>query len=427
METAQQKQKGPWSWIPTLYFAQGIPFVMVNMVSIVLYKKMGISNADIALYTSWLNLPWVIKPLWSPLIDIFRTKRFWILAMQLLIGAALAGVALTIPTDAFFQWSLAILWLIAFSSATHDIAADGFYMLGLREHQQAAFVGVRSTFFRLAMITGQGALVFLAGQLETSTGSVPTAWTIVFFGVAVMFVLLSLYHRFVLPVPPEDTAAVAETTVSVVFKEFVNTFVLFFRKKQIKQILAFLLVYRFAEAQLLKLATPFMLDARDQGGLALTTSDIGIVYGTVGVIALTIGGLLGGYAISRQGLKYWLWPMALIINIPDAVYVYLSMAQPENILIVNLMVALEQVGYGFGFTAYMMFMVMVSEGVHKTAHYALCTGFMALGVMIPGMFSGYLQEWLGYQNFFIWVMIATIPSFAVAAWVTVDPEFGKKK
>lgn len=427
MQTLEDKKRNPWFWIPTLYFGQGIPFVIVNMVSVVLYKNMGISNTDIALYTSWLNLPWVIKPLWSPLVDIFRTKRFWVVSMQLLIGAALAGVALTIPTDSFFQWSLAILWLIAFSSATHDIAADGFYMLGLEQHQQAAFVGVRSTFFRLAMITGQGALVYIAGQLETNLGSISTAWSLTFFGTAGMFILLSLYHRFILPYPSSDTAAVAETKLSTVFQEFINTFVEFFKKKEIISILAFLLLYRFAEAQLLKLATPFMLDARDKGGLALTTSDIGIVYGTIGVIALTIGGLLGGYVISKKGLKFWFWPMVFAINIPDAVYVYLAFVQPENMFAIYSSVAIEQLGYGFGFTAYMMFMVMVSEGVHKTAHYALCTGFMALGIMLPGMFSGYIQEYLGYQNFFIWVMIATVFSFGVAALPKIDPEFGKKR
>jgi PAT family beta-lactamase induction signal transducer AmpG len=421
------KPRSPWSWIPTLYFAQGIPFVVVNMVSVILFKKMGISNTDIALYTSWLNLPWVIKPLWSPLVDIFRTKRYWIVGMQFFIGAALAGVAFSIPTESFFQWSLAILWLIAFSSATHDIAADGFYMLGLEQYQQAAFVGVRSTFFRIAMVTGQGALVYIAGQLEVSTGSVPTAWSLTFFGVAGIFGLLALYHRFILPYPTVDTSTVSEADPKIVVKEFINTFILFFRKKEIVGILAFLLVYRFAEAQLLKLATPFMLDLPEKGGLGLTTSQIGIVYGTVGIIALTVGGLMGGYAISKKGLKYWLWPMALCINVPDAVYVYLSMAQPQDLFIINLMVVIEQLGYGFGFTAYMMVMVMVSEGAHKTAHYALCTGFMALGIMLPGMFSGWLQEQMGYQTFFIWVMIATIPSFIVAGLVKIDPEFGKKK
>lgn len=419
--------RSPWSWIPTLYFAQGVPFVVVNMVSVVLFKKMGISNTDIALYTSWLNLPWVIKPLWSPLVDIFKTKRYWIVGMQFFIGAALAGVAFTIPTVSFFQWSLAILWLIAFSSATHDIAADGFYMLGLEQYQQAAFVGVRSTFFRIAMVTGQGALVFIAGQLELSTGSIPTAWSFTFFGVAGIFVLLAVYHRFILPYPAMDSATVSDVRPMVVLKEFFNTFVLFFQKKEIIYILLFLLVYRFAEAQLLKLATPFMLDAPEKGGLGLTTSAIGIVYGTVGIIALTIGGLLGGYAISKKGLKYWLWPMALCINVPDAVYVFLAFVQPENILTINLMVVIEQLGYGFGFTAYMMVMVMVSEGAHKTAHYALCTGFMALGIMLPGMFSGWLQELLGYQSFFVWVMIATIPSFIVAGLVKVDPDFGREK
>lgn len=421
------KTRSPWSWIPTLYFGQGIPFVMVNMVSVVMYKAMGISNADIALYTSWLNLPWVIKPLWSPLVDIFGTKRTWILSMQFLIGAALAGLALTIPAEGFFQWSLAILWLVAFSSATHDIAADGFYMLGLQEHQQAAFVGVRSTAFRLAMIIGQGALVYAAGELELYAGSVAAAWSFTFFIVAAVFLILFAYHRFILPVPASDTASLSDSGFLPVMREFGNTFVLFLRKEQIGRILAFLLLYRFAEAQLLKIAPPFMMDARADGGLALATSEIGKLYGGVGVVFLLIGGLLGGYAISKKGLKFWIWPMVMAINIPDAVYLFLAYLQPEHWLPMYISVAVEQLGYGFGFTAYMLFMVMVSEGTHKTAHYALCTGLMALGVMVPGMFSGFLQEWLGYQHFFLWVMIATLPSFLVAAWVTIDPEFGKKK
>ena len=423
----EQKTKNPWWWIPSLYFGQGIPYVVVMSISVIMYKKMGISNTDIALYTSWLYLPWVIKPLWSPFVDMFKTKRYWIVALQLIIGAALAAVAFTIPLPNYFQITLAVFWLMAFASATHDIAADGFYMLALEQHQQAAFVGVRSTFYRVAMITGQGILVVLAGWLENSTGSIPTGWSITFFVLAGMFIALFLYHRFVLPYPESDRATLAQSTPSEIFTEFLNTFSSFFKKKEIGVILAFLLLYRFAEAQLVKLVTPFLLDPRTQGGLGLTTQEVGIVYGTVGVLSLTLGGLLGGYLISKKGLKYWLWPMVFIIHTPDAAFVFLSQVQPENFYIINAAVALEQFGYGFGFTAYMLYMIMVAEGEHKTAHYAICTGFMALGMMLPGMFSGWLEDQIGYQNFFVWVMISTIPGFAVAAFVKSPDGFGKKK
>jgi PAT family beta-lactamase induction signal transducer AmpG len=424
MEPITKTARSAWRWIPTLYFGQGIPYVVVMTLAVVMYKKMGLSNSDIALYTSWLYLPWVIKPLWSPFIEMFRTKRFWIVAMQLLIGAALALVALTLPTSNFFQITLALFWLMAFSSATHDIAADGFYMLALKEQQQAAFVGVRSTFYRIAMIAGQGGLVYIAGHFEERTGNVTQAWSTVFFILAAMFCALFIYHKFVLPTPASDHATRDDTPP---WQQFWSVFVKFMQKPEIISILAFLLLFRFAEAQLVKLAAPFLLDGRESGGLGLTTQDLGVVYGTVGVIALTLGGLLGGYAISRLGLKRWLWIMVAAVNLPNIVYVYLALALPTELTIIATAVAIEQFGYGFGFTAYMMFMIMVADGAHKTAHYALCTGFMALGMMLPGMASGWIQEQLGYLNFFIWICIATLPSFIATAFIKVKPEFGRRQ
>ncbi len=614
------KGRHPWFWVPTLYFAEGVPYVVVMTVSVIMYKRLGISNTEIALYTSWLYLPWVIKPLWSPIVDIFRTKRFWIVLLQLIVGAGLGGVALTIPLPDFFKYTLAFLWLLAFSSATHDIAADGFYMLGLSEHQQTWFVGIRSTFYRLAMITGQGLLIILAGYVESRSGlpavevtisakpasqsvaaihpdsvlitpaagdlrmitvpaaleintslrrksevdsilalakawniqngfypeekksqqqagkpekpswwrrvivanletflkrhfgpaettvrptdavgnvaalffhlsnqpeagkeivvnfgresgdnsiglaegarfvfsernwnkpmmavvqldpklktassaffqaragNIPLAWSITFFVLTGMFLLFFIYHRFILPYPATDAAALGGKSRSIL-NEFFMTFAAFFKKKNIGVILTFLLLYRFAEAQLVKLASPFLLDAREVGGMALTTGQVGFVYGTVGIIALTLGGLLGGFVAARNGLKYWLWWMVLAINLPDAVYVYLAYALPDNFWIINLCVAIEQLGYGFGFTAYMLYMIHISEGEHKTAHFAICTGFMALGMMLPGMFSGWLQDMIGYENFFVWVMLATIPGFMVTKFIPLDPAFGKK-
>jgi len=616
MSNEKPNKRNPWTWIPSLYFAEGIPYIVVMTVSVIMYKRLGISNTDIALYTSWLYLPWVIKPLWSPVVDLFKTKRFWIVTMQLIIGAGLAGVAFTIPVDNFFQYTLAFFWLLAFSSATHDIAADGFYMIGLSKHDQAWFVGIRSTFYRLAMITGQGILVILAGYIESNSGlapkeievsanpkysntvfyhpdsirfedklslevvsfpqkvelstslieknsvdsilqfakkwntenhfyfeetqkvteaksespswfsetliaplekflkesfgpelpekstsdltgnigmvyfklsqkpeesvvvnfgretgdnsislvegarlvfneknwdkvaiaiiqldpklktntfavfharsgNIPLAWIVTFSVLGILFVLFFVYHKIILPYSKDDVPVVSSNS-SGIFKEFFRTFALFFKKKKIGYILGFLLLYRFAEAQLVKLASPFLLDSLEVGGLGLTTGQVGFVYGTVGIISLTLGGILGGFLAARDGLKKWIWVFVLAINLPDLVYVYLSYALPNNFFIINLCVAVEQFGYGLGFTAYMLYMIYISDGEHKTAHYAIATGFMALGMMLPGMFSGWLQELIGYQHFFVWVCLATIPAFIVTKLIPLDSEFGKK-
>jgi MFS transporter, PAT family, beta-lactamase induction signal transducer AmpG len=412
--------------VPTLYFAQGIPYVVVMTLSVVMYKNLEVSNTDIALYTSWLYLPWVIKPLWSPIVDMLRSKRWWIVSLQALVGASLALAALAIPMPHFFQLTLAVFWLMAFSSATHDIAADGFYMLALPERTQTAFVGVRSTFYRLAMIAGQGGLVVLAGTLRDATGSFTQAWSVVFFVLAAMFVAAALLHRFSLPRPASDHAAPRSAAFVA---EFFAVFAAFFRKKEIVSILAFLLLYRFAEAQLLKLAAPFLLDARSVGGLGLTTQQLGLVYGTFGVLALTVGGILGGVYISRVGLKRALWPLLFAMHVPNLAFVALSIALPQNLALVGVAIAVEQFGYGFGFTAYMVAMLMIAsqDPQHRSAHYAICTGFMALGMMLPGMASGWLQTQLGYTHFFIWVCIATLPSFAAAAWLSIDPAFGLRE
>lgn len=420
------KRITPWFWVPSLYFAQGIPYVAVMIVSVLMYKRLGISNTDIALYTSWLNLPWVIKPFWSPFVDLLKTKRWWVVSMQLLIGAGLGGVAFTIPMDFFFQATLAVFWLLAFSSATHDIAAGGFYMLALDSHEQAFFVGIRSTFYRIAIIAGQGLLVMFAGLLENTTGNIPLAWSVTFFILAGLFLALFLYHRYILPAPVSDKAAATVTTTTL-FKEFFATFVSFFKKKQAIVAILFMLLYRFPEAQLAKLVTPFLIDPRSVGGLGLTTAEIGLVYGTIGTIGLVLGGILGGIAASGGGLKKWIWPMALAITLPDAVFIYLSSVLPESLLIINICVFIEQFGYGFGFSAYMLYLIYYSDGEHKTAHYAICTAFMALGLMLPGMMAGWIQEKLGYENFFWWVMGCCIVTLLVTACLKIDPAFGKRK
>lgn len=612
----EKKTRSPWAWIPTLYVAEGLPYVAVMTISVILYKRMGVSNTDIALYTSWLYLPWVIKPFWSPFVDLLKTKRWWIYTMQIFIGAGLAGIAFMIPVPFFFQGTLAFFWLMAFSSATHDIAADGFYMLALDSNNQAKFVGIRSTFYRIATIMGQGVLIILAGFIESSTGldtvkldvstssayeksawvipqpeiaeqsgdirfvtegktieintqtfhkdsvqkilhevknineangfiqaeeilkqaeqgtqsswwstsvaqpfgnwiknnfgesrelsdsdqvgnigiaavwlskkpdagkelvlnttmnkgdksislvqgerlafnennwnkpaylvfqldpklaeasaveyrgasgNIPFAWSITFFVLAGLFIFFAFYHKVMLPKPDSD-AQNEQVSAKTIFADFADTFVTFFKKPQVGVALFFMLTFRFSEAQVIKMINPFLLDPRDVGGLGLTTGEVGLVYGTVGILALTIGGIIGGLVASKGGLKKWLWPMTLSMLLTTLAFVYLSFSQTGSLAVINICVFIEQFGYGFGFTAYMLYLMYFSEGKQKTAHYAICTGFMALGMMIPGMFAGWMQEMLGYNHFFVWVMICSVIPIVAVALLKIDPNYGK--
>ena len=419
-------KKSPWAWVPTLYFAEGVPYVAVMTISLILYKRLGLSNTDITLYTSWLYLPWVIKPLWSPFVDILKSKRWWIVTMQLLIGAALGGVAFTIPADWWLQGTLCFFWLMAFASATHDIAADGFYMMGLDEHEQAYFVGIRSTFYRIATIFSSGLLVGLAGALQVLTRSIRYSWSLVFYLMAGLFIAFWLYHNWVLPRPDEDSEKQSKTATAI-WAEFCQTLVTFFQKPQVWAGICFMLFYRMPEGLLAKVSALFLVDAQHNGGLGLSDGEYGLVQGTVGVIGLTIGGILGGICASRDGLKRWLWPMVIAITLPDVVYVLLSYLLPSSLITISTCVFIEQFGYGFGFSAYMLYLIYYSQGEHKTSHYALCTAFMALSMMIPGLFAGALQEAVGYQWFFIIVMLACTMTYVVTAYLKIDPEFGKKK
>ena len=615
-------KRSPWAWIPTLYLAEGLPYVAVMTISVILYKRMGVSNTDIALYTSWLYLPWVIKPFWSPFVDLLKTKRWWIVTMQLLLGAGFAGIAFTIPAPFFFQATLAFFWLMAFSSATHDIAADGFYMLALDTNRQALYVGVRSTFYRVATIMGQGLLIILAGLIESATGTeplridvkvqpgqsrtefrlpetaavpsghsgelhfltapgpvtistagipqdslkrwlqlveaqnrangfltsgeqpgtavrnvaeagwwtvhvseplggwirrrfgerreaavvsgfsgdiavaavslsgcpepgrevvlntsmnrgdrsvslvhgdrltfdetnwnrpayivfqadpkleqsssaeykglsgnIPFAWSVTFFVLAGLFVLFGLWHRFALPRPGSDRAS-ARSTPRDILRQFSATFVSFFKKPQAAAAIFFMLTFRFSEAQLLKLINPFLLDPKEAGGLGLTTGEVGLVYGTIGIIGLTLGGIIGGVAAARGGLKKWIWPMTFSMLLTCVTFVYLCFSQTSNLLAINACVFIEQFGYGFGFTAYMLYLMYYADGPQKTAHYAICTGFMALGMMIPGMFAGWLQEQLGYNHFFVWVMLCSVVPVVAVSLLKIDPDYGRRK
>ena len=426
--------KSPWSWIPSLYFAEGLPYVAVMTISLILYKQLGLSNADITFYTSWLYLPWVIKPLWSPFIDIVKTKRWWITTMQLLIGAAFGGIAFTIPSDFWLQGTLCFFWLMAFASATHDIAADGFYMLGLDQHDQAWFVGIRSTFYRFATIFGQGVLVMIAGNLQVVfRNSIAFSWSLMFYGVAGLFIALWLWHSYVLPHPSEDEenthveGEVKTVSSNSILRDLLLTIKTFFKKEQVVAGILFMLFYRMPEGLLAKVSSLFLIDNVHNGGLGLSPQEYGLVQGTVGVIGLTLGGILGGMLAGKDGLRKWLWPMVCAITLPDLVYVYLAFDLPANFIIVNISVFVEQFGYGFGFTAYMLYLIYYSRGNYKTSHYALCTAFMALSMMIPGLFAGALQEAVGYQMFFLIVIAFCSVTFVVTSLLKIDPSFGKKE
>lgn len=443
----------PWAWVPSLYFAEGIPYFVVNVISVTLFKRLGMSNGDLALYTSLLYLPWVIKPLWSPVVDVFKSKRWWILVMQAIITVSFALLALSVSPDVF-GLSLVIFYVIAFASATHDIAADGFYMLALGEQEQSLFVGIRSTFYRISSVFGQGVIVVVAGLLEERMGSIPSAWKVTLLLCGALFALLTLWHCRSLPKVERNLAGGHDSDREAVdagavdaeagiegakaadempelcapsggkpavhrggWDDMWRVWKTFFMKDGVWLALAFMLLYRLPEALSVKMLTPFLLDPPEAGGLGLSTAQSGLVYGTAGVIALTIGGILGGVYAARKGLRKSMWIMALSLALPCAVYLFLALVQPEQMWIVYACVVLDQFGYGFGFTAYMLYMMKFAEGEFVTSHYAICTAFMALSMMIPGLFAGWMQEALGYVGFFIIVMICCLATVFVTLFV----------
>lgn len=418
-------RRSPWWWVPTLYFAEGLPYMAVMIISGIMYKCLGISNTQLAFYTSWLYLPWVIKPFWSPFVDILRTKRWWVITMQWVIAIAMALIAFTIPAGSFFQMTLAVFWIMAFASATHDIAADGFYMLGLTEHAQSMFVGIRSLFYRISMVVGQGALVVLAAKVNDHTDSLTYGWILVFAVLSIFFLGIALYHTWALPRPDADRNR-STNSMRQTLSEFAETFIAFFTKPQIIVALLFMLLYRLPEAQLVKMIPPFLLDTPENGGLGLSADQVGWVYGTVGVIGLMLGGIIGGLCAARNGLKAWLHPMAWSMSLTCLTFVYLAFARPSALWEIYACVFVEQFGYGFGFTAYMLYLIYFSVGRFKTAHYSICTGFMALGMMLPGMFSGWIADTYHYTGFFIWCMICCVATIGVCYLIKVSPSFGKK-
>ena len=416
-----QKNKWAWAWVPILYFTQGLPYVLVVTVSVIMYKKLGVSNEDIGLYTSLLYLPWVLKPLWSPFVDLKSTKRQWFLVMQLLISVALLAVGLSLPTQMFFMTTLACFWMAAFASATNDIASDGYYMLGLTEKKQSFFVGIRSTFYRLAMVTGEGLIVIMAGFLEQKYGDNTKAWSMTMIATAFLMLAMTVSNFFVTP-KFESSVAIAKDKP----KGFWEVFSSFFSKPNIGIALVFILTYRLGESQLVKMVAPFLLDSPAKGGLGYSTEQLGTIFGTVGVIFLSFGGILGGILISRDGLKKWMLPMILSLNLPNVLYALLAYTKTTNVVAVTTTVIFEKFGYGFGFAAFLMYLIYIAEGKSKTSHYAIATGFMALGMMLPGMISGYIQQWLGYGGFFIWVVVSSLPALLLLKFITYPADFGKK-
>lgn len=404
------KQRHPATWVPSVYFAMGLPFVAIAAASSLMFKNLGISDSQIAFWTSLIMIPWTLKPLWSPLLEMFKTKKHFVVATQMVTGITFALVAFSLPLPSFFTYSIALMALIAFSGATHDIATVGIYLNELSPTDQAKYVGWQGAFYNIAKILSGGALVYLAGQLEQKLGVVH-AWMIVMgiYG-AIMF-CLSLYHVKMLPSGGSSTQV---KSLKEGFATLKDVAVTFFKKKNILLSILFVIFYRFAEGFAIKIAPLFFKAARDHGGLGLTTSEIGLVYGLFGAIAFVLGSLLAGYYTSKRGLKKTMMILCFCFNIPFAVYSILAITQPESLYVIGAAVVLEYFGYGFGFVGLILYiMQQIAPGKYKMAHYAFADGIMALGFMIPSMISGYLSDFLGYKIFFIWVLVATIPSFLI--------------
>ena len=448
----------PWFWVPTLYFAEGVPYFVVNNISVMMFTKMGVPNGDMAFFTTLLYFPWFLKGVWSPLVDVVRTKRWWIVTMQVLLTALMVLLTLTLPHPSvdviqsgqtpisLFTLTLVLFIIAAFASATHDIAADGYYMLAHSPSSQAAFIGIRSTFYRIASVFGQGVLVYIAGHIEKSTGDIPYSWRVTLGVSAVVFFLITIYHTFFLPHSDEDRPrqSSAENVKSIEdgvqkgngkdaksasnWSELAESFVTFIKKPNVLWAIAFMLLYRLPEGFLIKMCQPFLVHGTETGALGLSTELVGLIYGTFGVIALLAGGIVGGIVASKIGLKRSLWIMAACMTLPCLTFVYLAIYQPDNIVIISAALCVEQFGYGFGFTAYMLYMMYFSEGEFKTSHYAICTAFMALSMMLPGFVAGYIQEAIGYVNFFWMVMACCVATVAVTFIVRgqIDEQYGRK-
>ena len=419
------RRRSPIFWVPTAYFGMGLPFVVLNMVAVLMYKGLGVSDAKIAFWTSLIMLPWTLKPLWSPLLEMYRTKKFFVVLTQMVSGVTFGLIALSLHLPSFFAVTIALFAIVAFSGATHDVACDGVYMDELNAQEQAKYIGWQGAFYNLAKILANGGLVWLAGMLKDEFGVVH-AWMIVMLMCAGIMILIGLYHIRILPSGGGASGEV--NTVRDALNVLWEVIRSFFQKKHIAFYIVFIILYRFAEGYALKIVPLFLKAPVADGGLGLSTQDIGLVYGTFGAGAFILGSLLAGYYISAYGLRKTLFSLCCAFNIPFLVYLLLALYQPSNLLIIGTAIVFEYLGYGFGFVGLMLFMMQqVAPGKHQMAHYAFATGIMNLGVMLPGMMSGYLSDWLGYRDFFVWVLIATIPAFVVTWLVPFTYPDGKKK
>jgi PAT family beta-lactamase induction signal transducer AmpG len=403
--------KYPLTWIATVYFAMGLPFVALAQASSLMFKNLGISDTQIALWTSLIMIPWTFKPLWSPILEMFRTKKIFVVTTQMVTGISFALVAFSLHLPDFFAYAIAFMAIIAFSGATHDIATVGVYLNELNPQQQSKYVGWQGAFYNIAKIFSGGALVYVAGELEKTMG-VTMAWTIVMLIYALIMILLSIYHMKFLPLGQsavEDVRSLSEG-----WRTLKDVAISFFQKKNIVMSILFVIFYRFAEGFAIKIAPLFLKADVADGGLGLSTSQIGMIYGVVGSAAFVLGSILAGNMTSRRGLKKSLLLLCASFNLPFAVYFFLSHYQPDNIFLISSAIAVEYFGYGFGFVGLILYiMQQISPGKYKTAHYAFADGIMALGFMLPSMLSGYFSDLLGYKTFFVMVLVATIPSFIV--------------
>ncbi len=408
------KIKHPATWVPTLYFSEGLPFVATATVSVLMYKSLGLTDAQIAFFTTLVMWPWTLKPLWGPILEMFKTKKHFVIATQFIGGVSFGLLALSLPLDGFLRYSLAMFVIIAFNSATHDIAADGIFINTLSPKQQAEYVGWQGAFYNVAKVLSQGALVYIAGKLELTIG-VTEAWMVVMGLFGAILILMGLYHLKMLPSGGSSNGV---QNLGEAFETFGQVIKTFFQKKYIFWGIAFIILFRTAEGQLTKIVPLFMRAAREDGGLGLLTSDIGIAYGIFGAAAFILGSIAGGYFVAKKGLKSSIFILAVIFNVPDAVYAYLAFTLPENFTVICAAITIEWFGYGFGFVGIILFMMQqIAPGKYKMAHYAFATAVMNLGFMLPSMISGYISDYIGYKNFFLWVMVATIPSFLVAWFV----------
>jgi Arabinose efflux permease len=409
--------KNAWAFVPSLYFAEGLPYIIINSLAVMVYSSLNVKNDIVAFWTSCLYLPWILKMFWAPIVDSKSTKRKWILMMQVLLAVVFLFIALSFSMPNYLVYSLAGFFAGAFISATHDIAIDGYYMLALNEKGQSFFVGIRTLFYRLAMIYGSGIIAIFAGTIKEQTGDIFLSWKIAFMTIGALFLLFYLWHSFISPKPANDKPVKTDNRSH---SDFDESFKSYFTQKNIIAILAFILLYRLGEASLEKITTPFLMNPIDEGALGISLKVVGVIKGTYAMIALIIGNILGGFLLAKYGFKKCIWPFALALTLPNIVYLYMAYFRP-SLSTIAVLLCFEQFGYGLGFMAFTVFVMLICSGKYKTSHYAISTGIMALGMMVPGMLSGKIQMELGYKNFYWLVLILSIPGLLTIPYILKTP------